>query len=289
MQLIMIYNMILNIEFCHLFPVSVSVPYTDYVMFKAEFVIIDMCVTGEGHVAICGLHRTDVYTTRGRREVSLVQQPGCESRCISRLGAVLLLADVNQNCLHVYSGSEGELLSTIKLDFKPWFISCAALKVWTYCQEDHNIYVLSLDHSYQCAGTQIVELEGNVRDIHKIEANSERLAFCCNKSHKVYVYIHVGKLIYTYGDEEFGEADSMLNTVQDLCLDDNNTLYIADYWNSRITIVNSHGDLDSYIHVDGFPCYLDILDNMLTVRCLRTLTITTFELTRAEANSECEK
>ena len=81
----------------------------------------------------------------------------------------------------------------------------------------------------------------------------------CRKNN---LYQVINKL-FTYN----GDGCNLLNCPRGICLDRNDTLYIADCNNRRIVIIDGKGQLIGYVHTGHKPSRLAVSDMRLVVAC----------------------
>ena len=241
-----------------------------------------VCVTSEGNMVVCEEEGgTDIVRTysSGGQHVNTTNLPeGCGIYSMTRHRDTIIAADCGNDSLHVCNNN-GELITSIKLEFIPGSIASDGQAVWVYSVTDKQVYRLEIDNNYQVQQTNKVTLQQHITDSYNvfIAVNTERVAVSYGDHNKVHVYRHSGELLFVYGGEQ-GQGDNQLEEPGEVCLDDDNNVYIADSRNRRIVIVKADSKLAGYIHVGDEASRLDISNNILYVGCWDSKTVYTYKL-----------
>ena len=229
-----------------------------------------VCFTSsaEGIAVFEGSNIVNVYKHGTREKDSLYLPPGKGKCSITRRGDTLVVADNSSDSLYLLD-NDNKLVKSIKLSFTPWYISYDGMKVFLYSKIDEQLYTLSTEEieSHGKVQPQKLTLEnrGSLHNIH-VAASKERVALCYKKYHKVHVYSQQGELLFVYGSE-VGCEDGQLNVPRDVCFDEDNNLYIADFENSRVVVLTPDGTCAGYVHVGDKPLRLDVSNKRLCVGC----------------------
>jgi hypothetical protein len=199
---------------------------------------------------------------------------GSFTRSISRLGNRALAADEADEALIVCQN--GQLISRVKLEFKPHFVSCTGNTVWAYSHVDSQTYRIQLDDGAKTTVVvnKVILEEQQSGVVYHIAANARRVALCYADLNKVCVYAHSGELLHTHSDIiGRGPVSYQLNGPCKACLDDKDFLYIADHNNKRIVVVRPDHKAGGLIPLEDRPVCVDVSDTNLYVGCDRDVLV----------------
>jgi hypothetical protein len=238
--------------------------------FRVSGYVTSLCVTSQGDfVTLEGWNRVILYSSAGELLKPFTLPEGCKTWSVTVHQGTVIVADWNNDRLHIYDMS-GQLLSSIQLEFTPWFLSSDSDQVWVYSHTDSQVHRMCIDDTHQIQQLHQVPVKHDFKFVTAITASRDRFALCDNGSHKVSVFDHAGRLLYHYGAEA-GERRGLLYEPRGVLLDHEDRLYIADNDNQRVVRLDERGRLEGYIHVSDYPYSLALYNNLLHVGCMYTV------------------
>eukprot|EP00918_Siedleckia_nematoides_P001646 GHVU01003868.1.p1 GENE.GHVU01003868.1~~GHVU01003868.1.p1 ORF type:complete len:899 (+),score=75.25 GHVU01003868.1:156-2852(+) len=257
--------------------------------FKVPYRVRCFCVTDQGWVAVCGSDdEVDkwkcgiyLYTDVHGKHVKTQQLPDdYQPSSVKSYKNCCLVTNRNSNLLLVYQLTLDkpfimQLADTITCIYRP-LVMHTLRDVWAVHGDTQRLHICRL-HEIQIPGppptiTYAYDKEPFIfysqestnqhAHISKFTVNDERLAFIrADQPHTVYAYKCTGPFLYRHGQNGSGEGDNLLRNPNDIFLDENDYLYIADTDNNRIVILDSKGKNICYVHINGLPWYVSVKRN----------------------------
>lgn len=250
--------------------------------FEVLCAIWDLLETPDGNVVVCewepreDTYRINKYTQSGHKCHRTLYLPvGSKTFSMAALGEVFVAADRNSSRLHVINFM-GQQVGNVQLPVNPRSITSVGRRVWMYCR-DGQIHYTDIGDNNRALETHGVEFEKYRGGVDNITANSNRVGLCYEGANIVKVYDHDGKSLFTYGSVE-QSGDQQLKRPCDVCFDDKDNIYIADYCNTRIVIVGPDGKLIGYLPTQHEPFRLHVSNTTLYVATNKDVSISIYKL-----------